>query len=155
MTEHRDVAVIGAGQAGLATSYYLTEAGCDHVVLERDRAGERWRSEKWDSFTLVTPNVMSRFPGFSYEGDESDGLLTCDEVAEYLETYVDRFDPPFMTGVEVLAVRKHDAADTVETTDTIHETTNVIVATGPFQRLRIPEFGAEFSSCSNPRRRRF
>jgi choline dehydrogenase-like flavoprotein len=108
MTEHRDVVVIGARQAGLATSYYLTDAGCDHVVLERDRVGERWRSETWDSFTLVTPNVMSRRPGFPYEGDDSDGFLTRDEVVAYLEACVDRFDPPLRTGVEVLAVRRSD-----------------------------------------------
>ena len=146
MTEHCDIVVIGAGQAGLATSYYLTEAGCNHVVLERDRVGERWRSERWDSFTLVTPNVMSRLPGFPYEGDDSDGFLTRDEVVEYLDAYVDRFDPPLRTGVEALAVRRHDAGYTVETTDTTYETTNVVVATGPFQRPRIPEFGAEFPS---------
>ncbi|MFD1684849.1 flavin-containing monooxygenase [Halobellus litoreus] len=146
MTEHRDVVVIGAGQAGLATSYYLTEAGCDHVVLERDRVGERWCSERWDSFTLVTPNVMSRLPGFPSDGDDSDGYLTRDEVVEYLEAYVDRFDPPLRTGVEVLAVRQHDAGHTVETADTTYGTTNVVVATGPFQRPRIPEFGADFPS---------
>jgi putative flavoprotein involved in K+ transport len=63
MTEQRDVVVIGAGEAGLATSYYLTAAGCDHVILERDRVGERWRSERRDSFTLVTtehPNPPAR-----------------------------------------------------------------------------------------------
>ena len=146
MTEYHDVVVIGAGQAGLATSYYLTEAGCDHVVLERDRVGERWRSERWDSFTLVTPNVMSRLPGFPYEGDDPDGFLARDEVVEYLEAFVDRFDPPLRTGVEVLAVRQHDAGYAVETTDTTYEAPNVVVATGPFQRPRVPEFGAEFPS---------
>lgn len=146
MTEHRDVVVIGAGQAGLATSYYLTEAGCDHVVLERDRVGERWRNERWDSFTLVTPNVMSRLPDFPYEGDDPDGFLTRDEVVEYLEAFVDRFDPPLKTGVEVLAVRQSDDGYTVETTSTTYETTNVVVATGPFQRPRIPAFGTAFPS---------
>ena len=146
MAEHRDVVVIGAGQAGLATSYYLTDAGCDHVVLERDRVGERWRSERWDSFTLVTPNLLTRLPGFPYEGDDPDGFLTRDEVVEYLDAYVDRFDPPLRTGVEVLAVRQIDTGYTVETTDTTYETTNVVVATGPFQRPRIPEFGAVFPS---------
>lgn len=146
MTTHRDVIVIGAGQAGLATSYYLTEAGCDHLVIERGRVGERWRSERWDSFTLVTPNVMSGLPGFPYEGDDPDGFLTCDEVVAYLEAYVDRFDPPLVTGVDVVAVRQCDAGYTVETTDTTYETPNVVVATGPFQRPRIPEFGTELPS---------
>jgi putative flavoprotein involved in K+ transport len=146
MATHRDCVVIGAGQAGLATSYYLTEAGCDHVVLERDRVGERWRSERWDSFTLVTPNLMSSLPSFPYEGDDPDGFLTRNEVVAYLEAYVDRFDPPLKTGVEVLSVRQRGAGYTVDTTDDAYETTNVVVATGPFQRPRIPEFGAELPS---------
>ena len=94
MPPEREAIVIGGGQAGLAMSYYLSEVNCDHIVLERDRIGERWRSEKWDSFTLVTPNWMNRLPGFPYQGTDPDGFLTRDEVVAYLEEYVEYFDPP-------------------------------------------------------------
>ena len=145
MTTHRD-GVIGGGQAGLATSYYLTEAGCDHVVLERDRIGERWRSEKWDSFTLVTPNWMTGLPGFPYEGDDPDGFLSREEVVAYLEAYVDRFDPPLQSGVEVKAVRRTDSGFTIETAGAPYETANVVIATGPFQQPRIPSVSADIPS---------
>ena len=62
-TESVDVVVVGAGQAGLAVSYYLWSSGVEHLVLERGRVGESWRSQRWDSFTLVTPNWMTRLPG--------------------------------------------------------------------------------------------
>ena len=138
-----DVVVIGAGQAGLATSYYLTEADCDHVVLERDRIGERWRSERWDSFTLVTPNWMVDLPGFPYEGDDPEGFLSRDEVVAHLEAYVDRFDPPLRTGVDVTAVRRAGSGFVVETDDSTYEAANVVVATGPYQRPHVPSFGTE------------
>ncbi|EMA46693.1 flavin-containing monooxygenase [Halococcus saccharolyticus] len=146
MTRHRDVVVIGGGQAGLATSYYLSEAGCDHLVLERDRVGERWRSEKWDSFTLVTPNWTNGLPGFPYEGDDPDGFLSREDVIAYLEAYVDRFDPPLQCGVEVMAVQRNDSGFTVETTDATYEAANVVVATGTFQQPRTPAFSADVPS---------
>ena len=62
--------VIGAGQAGLAMSRCLTDAGLDHVVLERGRIAERWRSERWDSLRLLTPNWVTRLPGWSYQGPD-------------------------------------------------------------------------------------
>lgn len=135
--------VIGGGQAGLATSYHLTEAGCDHVVLERDRIGERWRSEKWDSFTLVTPNWMNRLPGFPYQGDDPDGFLTRGQVVEYLEAYVDHFDPPLRCGVEATAVRRNGSGFTVETSAGPYKTASVVVATGTFQQPRIPDFNTD------------
>ena len=72
--------VIGAGQAGLAMSRCLTDRGVSHVVLERGRIGERWRSERWDSLRLLTPNWQSRLPGFRYEGPDPDGYMTMAEV---------------------------------------------------------------------------
>ena len=69
-----DVVVIGAGQAGLATSYYLTQQGRDHIVLEQDSVSESWRSSRWDSFCLVTPNWTVQLPGFPYQGPDLDGF---------------------------------------------------------------------------------
>lgn len=146
MASTRSAVVIGGGQAGLAVSYHLTRADCDHVVLERDRIGERWRSEKWDSFTLVTPNWLNRLPGFAYQGDEPDGFLTREEVVTYLEDYVDHFDPPVRCGVEATAVHRNGAGFLVETTAGAYDTENVIVATGTFQRPRIPDFSADVPS---------
>ena len=87
-TERIDTAIVGGGQAGLALSYYLTQAGRDHVVLEQaPRAGSAWRA-RWDSFTLVTPNWQFRMPGAEYAGDDPDSFLPRDEVVtrvEYLE----------------------------------------------------------------------
>ena len=76
-----DVVVVGGGQAGLAMSRCLIEAGIDHVVLERGRVAERWRSERWDSLRLLTPNWQTRLPGFHYAGPDPDGYMTAGEVA--------------------------------------------------------------------------
>ena len=76
-----ETVVIGAGQAGLATSHELTQAGVEHVVLERARVGETWRN-RWDSFCLVTPNWTIRLPGSDYDGDDPDGFMTRDEIVE-------------------------------------------------------------------------
>ena len=75
MTTAIDAVIIGAGQAGLAASYFLTQQGRDHVVLERSGVGESWRSGRWDSFTLVTPNWSLLLPGFHYHGDDPDSFL--------------------------------------------------------------------------------
>ncbi len=71
-----DTIIIGGGQAGLAMSRCLTDEGIDHVVLERGRVAERWRSERWDSLRLLSPKWHSRLPGFSYQGDDRDGFMT-------------------------------------------------------------------------------
>lgn len=87
MTQQRDVVIIGGGQAGLAMSYYLTQQGRTHVVLERGRVAETWRSQRWDSFTLVTPNWMTQLPGFPSQGENPDGFLPRDDVVTFLECY--------------------------------------------------------------------
>src|SRR6185503_140659 len=81
------VVIIGAGQAGLAMSYCLRQRRIDHVVLERGQVGERWRSERWDSLRLLTPNWMSRLPGWSYYGDDPDGFMTASEATAYFSAY--------------------------------------------------------------------
>jgi putative flavoprotein involved in K+ transport len=82
-----DIVVIGAGQAGLAVSRCLTDRGVEHVVLERGSVAERWRSERWDSLRLLTPNWMSRLPGWAYAGRDPHGFMTAGEVVSYLEGY--------------------------------------------------------------------
>ncbi|HSM55585.1 MAG TPA: FAD-dependent monooxygenase [Candidatus Sulfomarinibacteraceae bacterium] len=78
-----DTLIIGGGQAGLTTSYFLTQAGREHLILEKERLFKAWRDERWDSFTLVTPNWALQLPGMEYEGDDPDGFLTRQEVVEY------------------------------------------------------------------------
>jgi putative flavoprotein involved in K+ transport len=89
-----DTIIIGAGQAGLAMSRCLTDRGIDHVVLERGLLAERWRSERWDSLRLLTPNWMSRLPVWSYDGPNPDGFMTAAEFVTYLEHYARSYDAP-------------------------------------------------------------
>ncbi len=103
-----DVVVVGAGQAGLGVSYYLQRAGRRHIVLERGRVGESWLSQRWDSFKLNTPNVLSTLPGLPYEGPDPDGFWTRDEFVAYLRRYVERFSLPVVTGVTALAIERSD-----------------------------------------------
>jgi putative flavoprotein involved in K+ transport len=98
--------VIGAGQAGPAMSHCLGGRGIDHVVLERARVGERWRSERWDSLRLLTPNWMSRLPGWSYRGDDPDGYMRMPEVVRYLEDYARASRAPVETGTAVRSVER-------------------------------------------------
>ena len=105
---HIDTLVIGAGHAGLAMSRSLTDRGLDHVVLERARLAQRWRSERWDSLRLLTPNWMTRLPGWSYDGTDPDGYMTAAQVAAYLERYAASFGAPVEpeTTVEAMQPRR-------------------------------------------------
>jgi putative flavoprotein involved in K+ transport len=145
MIEQHDTVVIGAGQAGLATSYYLTQHGQEHVILERASIGEAWRNGKWDSFTLVTPNWTLRLPGHEYQGDEPDAFLPRARVVEYLESYARRFNPPVQTGVEVSAVRENAEGFALETSRGPLAARNVVVATGAFQAPKIPPFNTQIA----------
>jgi putative flavoprotein involved in K+ transport len=147
MTERLNTVVIGGGQAGLSISYYLTQQGRAHVVLEKDRPGEAWRSKKWDSFTLVTPNRQLQLPGLPYEGDDPHGFSTRDDVVRYIDDFIASFHPPLRLGVEALSVEGKGAEDdfVVETDAGTLEASNVVVATGTFQRPKIPGFSQNIS----------
>jgi putative flavoprotein involved in K+ transport len=151
---HRPVIVIGGGQAGLSMSYCLTEAGVDHLVLERERVGHEWRSRRWDSFCLVTPNWQCTLPGFPYQGTDPDGFMLRDEIVGYLEDYVKSFDVPLAEGVTATRLRQ-DPDGTFRVTTTHGELTadQVVLATGPYQvplkpRLaeRVPDSVQQFHS---------
>lgn len=143
--ETTDTIIIGAGQAGLAVSYYLQQQDREHLVLEKNRVGEAWRSGKWDSFTLVTPNWMLQLPGQPYQGDQPEGFLQRDEVIRYLDDYTYRVNPPLRLGVEVNAVREAGKKFSLETNKGAFEASNVVVATGTFQQPNIPAFHAKLS----------
>src|SRR4051794_23949112 len=99
-----DTVVIGAGQAGLAMSRCLTDLGRHHVVLDRGRVADRWRTERWDSLRLLTPNWMSRLPGWWYAGADPDGYMTAGEFTQYLARYADSFGAPVQENTTVLSV---------------------------------------------------
>ncbi|HEX9547864.1 MAG TPA: FAD-dependent monooxygenase, partial [Acidimicrobiales bacterium] len=101
MIENVDVAVVGAGQAGLATSWFLTQAGADHVVFDRGRVAETWRSRRWDSFCLVTPNWAVKLPGASYAGPEPDGFMSLAQLVAFLESWAGSFHPPVRENTHV------------------------------------------------------
>lgn len=145
MLEAVNTLVIGAGQAGLATSYYLTQQKRQHLVLEKRRVGEAWRSEKWDSFTLVTPNWTVRLPGFPYSGTEPDGYMSGAEVVAYLEAYTRLFEPPVRVGIEALTVEGGAHNFIVTTNEGVIQAENLVIATGSFQKPKIPPFAAQIA----------
>src|SRR5215469_13220422 len=105
--ERINTVIVGGGQAGLALSYYLRQQGGEHVVLERAPAvANAWRNERWDSFTLVTPNFQVQMPGAEYNGSDPDGFMSRAEIVDYFDNYVERFRLPVQCGVEVFSVEK-------------------------------------------------
>src|SRR5260370_26309593 len=144
MMQQIDLVIIGGGQAGLALSYYLTQQGRTHVVLERGRVAETWRSQRWDSFTLVTPNWMTQLPGFPSQGEDPDGFLPHDEIVIILERYAQSFHAPLRYGIQATAVRLRPEGDgyLVETSDGAFEAANVVLATGGFPVPRLPRASA-------------
>ena len=138
--ERFDTIVVGAGQAGLAASYFLTQHGREHVVLERGEVGETWRSQRWDGFFLNTPNWFLQLPGGEYDGDDPDAFSPLAEVIEHLEGYARSFAAPVRENVQVTALRPADDGYLVETAGETLSARNVVVASGSFQqpRPRVP-----------------
>jgi putative flavoprotein involved in K+ transport len=132
--ERVQTVVIGAGQAGLSASYHLTTRKLEHVVLERGRVAETWRSQRWDGFYLNTPNWAQRLPGFHYQGPEPDSFSPLGEVIAYLEAYATRYAAPIRENQEVTRVRREGRSFLVETGDSSIAADNVIVAAGAYQR---------------------
>jgi putative flavoprotein involved in K+ transport len=140
------VVIIGAGQAGLAMSHCLTQHRIEHAVLERGQIAERWRSERWDSLRLLTPNWMTRLPGWSYHGDDPDGYMTAPEFARYLADYAGSSGAPIKAGTTVLSVRSTPFGYRVETNWFGWETHAVVIATGQSDVPRIPGFAQQLSA---------
>jgi putative flavoprotein involved in K+ transport len=135
-----DTLVVGAGQAGIAMSEHLGKIGVPHVVLERARIAERWRTGRWDSLVANGPAWHDRFPNMEFADVDPDGFASKDQVADYFVAYAQKVDAPIRTGVEVKKVVRNAGRQgfTVETSDGTYEANRVVVATGPFQRPLIP-----------------
>jgi putative flavoprotein involved in K+ transport len=148
MNEQFEVVIIGGGQAGLALSYYLTQQGRSHMVLEQGRVGEVWRSQRWDSFTLNTPNWMIQLPGFPYKGEDPDGFLSREDIVSYLEQYAASFYAPLLCGVRVTTVRQKLEGDgyLVDAGEITFKTHNVVLATGAYPKPKLPTASAALSA---------
>lgn len=138
--EQIEVLVVGAGQAGVAMSEHLSDNGVPHLVLERDRIAERWRTMRWDSLVANGPAWHDRFPGMEFQDVAGDAFATKDQVAGYFEAYAEKINAPVRTGVEVTSVTRHEGRPgfRVETSEGVIDARYVVAATGPFQRPVIP-----------------
>ncbi len=144
--EKIETIIIGGGQAGLSTSYYLSQLGREHIILEQaGQAGHAWRTDRWDSFTLLTPNWSIKLPGASYRGDNPGGFMLRNEFVSYLEQYIENYDLPVQFGTYVTEVSPLETGEgyLVSTVDKAFEAKNVVVATGQFQTPKIPSYSAD------------
>src|SRR6202166_378536 len=132
--------VIGAGHAGLAMSRCLTERSIDHVVLERGEVANSWRTERWDSLRLLTPNWQCRLPGYAYDGGDPDGFMTMPEVVDFIDDYAKVIAAPVQSGTTVTSVRRTDGGYHVTTDQGEWECRTVVLATGAFNVPRVPLF---------------
>ncbi len=148
MTEGASVIVVGAGQCGLAVSYYLQQAGVPHRVLERGRIGETWRTQRWDSFRMNTPNVLTVMPGSAYEGPDPEGFMTSRDFLAHLEAFAARHALPVETDSPVRELSRETGSDlyrVVTPRETIL-TRNVVLAGGGENRPRLPVLAGSLAS---------
>ena len=145
-----DTLVIGAGQAGIAMSEHLSRQGVPHLVVERSRIAEAWRTSRWDSLVANGPAWHDRFPGLEFDGLDPDAFATKDQVADYFEAYASKFNAPIRTGVDVRKVERNVGRPgfTVETSEGLIEAIHVVVATGPFQRPVIPPIAPDMATVT-------
>jgi len=140
------VLIAGAGQAGLAMSHQLTARAIDHVVLERGQVANSWRTERWDSLRLLTPNWMSRLSGQSPCQDDPDGFMTKDQTADFIERFGLSFGAPVQSGVDIERVTIHDQGFEVATNQGVWLCDALVVATGTASEPRIPDVASELPS---------
>lgn len=140
MVKKIDSVIVGGGQAGLAMSYHLKQLGREHVVLERARIAERWRTERWDSLMFQFPNSSIQLPGHDYKTDDPDGFAPKDELVRFLEGYAKTIDAPLQCGVQAVALTQEPTSNRlwVDTDSGVFDATNVVIATGPFQQPLTP-----------------
>ena len=137
--ERVETLIVGGGQAGLVMSHMLSQRGRPHVLLERHRVADRWRTERWDGLRFQFPNWSVRLPDFPFPHTDPDGFATSAEILDFIGAYADAIAAPVRCGVAVTALQRRGASGfTAETTDGVIAASNVVVATGPYQRPVIP-----------------
>src|SRR5262245_20613687 len=139
-TEFIDTLIIGGGQAGLAMSHMLGQRGCPNIVVERQRIAERWRTERWDGLRFQNPNWSIQLPNFPFPYVDPDAFATSDEIVRYLTAYARFVGASVRCGVNVQSLRRRDSSIgfVAETSEGRIEAANVVVASGPYQRPKIP-----------------
>ena len=139
--ERVETLVIGGGQAGLVMSYRLKQRGLAHLVLERHRIAERWRSERWDGLKFQFPNWSVRLPDFPLAHTDPDGFAATGDIVKFIDAYAEFVAPPIRCGIAVTRLRCRDGGSgfVAETSDGPIEAANVVVATGPYQRAVTPD----------------
>lgn len=138
--EHTEVLVVGGGQAGVAMSEHLSDAGVPHLVVERNRIAEQWRTGRWDSLVANGPAWHDRFPGLEFVDLDPDAFASKDQVADYFVAYAEKIGAPIRTGVEVRSVTRNQGRPgfRVETSAGVIQAGSVVAATGPFQTPVFP-----------------
>jgi len=148
MSEQIETIIIGGGQAGLSTSFQLKKRDHEHIILEQAaQAGKAWRTDRWDSFTLLTPNWSFRLPGAEYHGDAPDGFMPRNEIVARFERYVERFHLPVRYQVRATSVEQNAEGRgyLIRADGRLLQARNVVVATGLFQRPKLPAFSTDLS----------
>jgi putative flavoprotein involved in K+ transport len=144
--ERVEAVVIGAGQAGLSASHELTERGIEHVVLERGELGDTWRTRRWRSFRIVSPNSLNLLPGGEYDGPEPDAFMDTTGLLDYLEGYARSFEAPIRAGTTVSEVQPAErSGHVVRTSGGELHADHVIVATGAFGAASVPAMAAKIA----------
>ncbi|MEP7379621.1 MAG: NAD(P)-binding domain-containing protein, partial [Chloroflexota bacterium] len=134
-----ETVIVGAGQAGLTMSWWLQQAGVEHVLLERrNTLGGGWQ-DRWDAFGLVSPNWTASFPGFAYDGDDPHGFMPRNEIASRVETYAAAINAPIVTAADVTRLSAaSDGGFVLETSAGQVAARNVVVAAGSFHVPHLP-----------------
>jgi putative flavoprotein involved in K+ transport len=145
MTEKIDTVVIGGGHAGLTMSYFLSQRGLKHVIVERGRVGERWISERWDSFHFQFPNWTIELPGYKYQTEDPDGFVPGREIVRFIQEYADFIKAPVRSGVDVTALENSSNSTLylLRTNAGAIEASNVVIATGQREKGVIPPFSSD------------
>ncbi|MEM8659720.1 MAG: NAD(P)/FAD-dependent oxidoreductase, partial [Pseudomonadota bacterium] len=138
-----DVIVIGAGHAGLATSYLLTEAGLSHVVLERGETANAWKTERWDSLRLLTPSWLTRLPGARYLDGANKDFMHVSELADFLDGYAEAFRLPVITGANVTSLRRRRGIFEAHTASEVWRAKVVVLASGAFNKPAVPKIAEQ------------
>jgi len=143
--DQEETVIIGGGHAGLTMSYFLGQRGLEHVVLERGRVGERWISERWDSFHFQFPNSTIELPGYKYQTDDLDGFVPGREIVRFIQEYADYIKAPVRCGVNVMALENsaNSMPYLLRTNVGVIEARNVVIATGSREKGVIPRLSSD------------